>query len=242
MQRMEHIELAMEELERYGLKGEVSERGKHLEIGWETPLGRRFVIVPKTPSDWRGCLNSRSDVRKLLRADNLQPKAINELTFQKAMSLPKAPVLPREQLLKNDIDALTDMVFELQSSLAVLQQQNDMLQERMNSATVVSKITSSISFSREPQPAPLGIVDNGDEIIEVVEKTWNIPSHKSGPFRKGSAMGDVIAALTDVFQSKHDIAKRLQLPLFTVNQALFKGKRAGFVEHGLRNMYRRKQP
>jgi hypothetical protein len=66
-QRMEHLEPVLDELERYGLKSEIGDRGKHLEIRWNTPMGERFIIMPKTPSDWRGALNSRSDLRKMLR-------------------------------------------------------------------------------------------------------------------------------------------------------------------------------
>src|ERR1700677_2013035 len=132
-QRNEHLELCLEELERYGLKGEISERGKHLELAWVSPLGRRFVIAPKTPSDWRSSLNMRSDLRKLLRADNLQPKQVSNLTFQKAMSLPKQPTINKELLLQNDVDALTDLVFDLQSQLSLLQ-------NKMNSMRVVARI------------------------------------------------------------------------------------------------------
>ena len=130
-QRNEHLDLIINELERYGLRGEVSDRGKHLEVAWTTPHGRRFVIAARTPSDWRAGLNTRSEVRKLLKADNMQVKHISELSYQKAMSLPKH-VMPTEHVLQQDVIVLTDMVFELQSHISVLQQQNQMLQDKIN--------------------------------------------------------------------------------------------------------------
>ena len=134
-QRNEDIDRVMDELERHGLRGVVSDRGKHLEVAWETPHGRRFVIAARTGSDWRGGLNLRSDCRKLLRADNIQPKQISELTFQRAMSLPKA-MPPRGETLQKDVDTLTDLVFDLQAQLSALQ-------ERLDSAAVVSKMTKT---------------------------------------------------------------------------------------------------
>jgi hypothetical protein len=220
-QRNEHIELAMEELERYGLRGEVSERGKHLEIAWTTPHGRRFVIAPKTPSDWRGGLNLRSDLRKLLRADNLQVKQINNLSFQKAMSLPKQPIVTRELLLQNDVDALSDLVFELQSQIASLH-------DKMNSMRVVAKIEFNQVEER--------VVDDTeilDTINQLVDKAQN-------PFRLGSTQAKIFETLTHQYKSFLDIVKESGIGYKYVANTLTKAKKKGFCESGLRGQWRRK--
>ena len=227
-QRLEHLDPVIGELERYGLRGEIGERGKHLEVRWKTPQGERFIIVPKTPSDWRGALNSRSDLRKLLRADNLQPKPINDLTFQKAMSLPKpAPSITREQFMQNDVDALTDLVFELQGRLSELQTAFVALDQKMSSARVVSYIQYG-----EPRIAPE--VEN-----ELIEKIEHIDPHE-GPFRKGSTQDKIYSVLTENFMNLDEIRKLANIEnVKYINTTLWKAKQRGFVERGLMGMYRR---
>lgn len=230
-QRNEHLELALEELERYGLKGEISERGKHLELAWVSPAGRRFVIAPKTPSDWRGSLNLRSDLRKLLRADNLEPKPINNLSFQKAMTLPK-PAINRESFLQNSVDALTDLIFELQADLSAVREQNQSLQDKMNSITVVSRI----EFAGQKKP------EDADVVLEVSRKLYDavIVTSKEKPFREGSTQSKIFNAITLQYQSAHEIVKLSGVGLKYVQNTLSKAKKLGFVELGLRDQWRRK--
>ena len=219
-QRNEHIDLLLEELERYGLKGQVSDRGKHLEVAWEAPLGRRFVIAARTPSDWRTGLNTRSDLRRLLKADNLQPKQINELTFQRAMQLPKAREITNEQILQKDVDVLTDLVFELQSTVAALQEQNIALAERMNSITVVSKIELG-SPNQDPVEGPIKLY-NG-----------------TGAPHKETKTSMVLNMLTAQFSPVSDLIRRSGLTRAHVNTILQKAKNAGLVENGLRGQWRK---
>lgn len=227
--RLEHLEPVMEELERYGLRGEIGERGKHLEIRWKTPNGERFITMPRTPSDWRSALNSRSDLRKLLRADNLQPKPISDLTFQKAMSLPKPPPsITKEQFLQNDVDALTDLVFELQSRLSEMQAAFVALDQKTSSARVVSYIQYGESAVK-PE------VEN-----ELIEKIERVVPHE-GPFRQGSTQDKIYKVLTDQYMSIDQIKQLANVPNPKyVNTTLWKAKDKGFVECGLRGMYRRK--
>ncbi len=137
--RNECVDRVIDELERYGIRGEVLDRTKHLEIAWDTPVGRRFVIASKTSSDWRASLNIRGHVRRLLKADNMQPKQISELSFQKAMSLPKS-VIPIEHILQKDVDALTDMLFDAQTEISNLQDQYAKLLDKFSSMRIVSTL------------------------------------------------------------------------------------------------------
>jgi hypothetical protein len=232
-QRQEHLDLLIEELERYGLRGEISERGKHLEVAWNAPAGRRFVIAPKTPSDWRSGLNTRSELRKLLRADNLQPKQINELSFQKAMSLPKPTIAP-QLMLQKDVDALVEMVFEMQAQIVAVSEQNTILQDKMNSITVVSRI----EFAGQTKS------EDADILLEVSRKLYdNVvkeTSVKERPFREGSAQDKIYSCLTEQFQSVHKIVDQSGVNLKYVATTLSKAKRLGFAELGLRGMWRRK--
>lgn len=232
-QRNEHLELVIDELERYGLRGEVGERGKHLEIAFETPLGRRFIIVPKTPSDWRGAMNSRSDLRKILKKDNLQPKVISQLSYQKAMSLPKPPP-PPELILQKDVNELIDLVFELQSQFAAIQELNTMLINKMSTA----KVTSTIQFS-EP------LSEANDLVVEIEKKSYDQPAlafvvHKEGPFREGSMQARIFSCLTAKYQSADDIVKQSGAGKKFVAKTLSIIKKRGFAEIGLRGQWRRK--
>jgi hypothetical protein len=231
-QRNEHLELVMDELERYGLRGEVGERGKHLEIAFETPLGRRFIIMPKTPSDWRGAMNSRSDLRKILRKDNLQPKVISQLSFQKAMSLPKPQAMPPELILQKDVNELIDLVFELQSQFAAIQELNAMLINKMSTA----KVTSTIQFGEEP-------LSEANDLVVEIEKKFPVLDqviHKEGPFREGTMQARIFSCLTEQYQSAHDIVKQSGANLKFVATTLSTIKKRGFAEIGLRGMWRRK--
>lgn len=210
------IDRVMDELERYGLRGTISERGKHLEIAWETPLGRRFVIAPRTPSDWRAGLNLRSDLRKLLKADNLQPKQITNLSFQKAMSLPKEVLVTREQTLQNDVDSLVDLVFELQTQIAMLQTKFDTM-----------RVVATIEFG-----APAEVMQ--------VEQHHPKQYQDNNPFRQGSAQYNIVNCLSHQYKSVHDIVKETGVHLKYVATTLSKAKRLGCVELGLRGMWRRK--
>lgn len=221
-QRMEHLEPVLNELERYGLKGEVGERGKHLEIRWNTPNGERFIIMPKTPSDWRGALNSRSDLRKLLRADNMQPKPISELTFQKAMSLPKPVSITREQFLQNDVDALADLVFELQSRLSDMQAMMTALHDKVSSARVVSYI------------------QYGEDVKSTAPEAQAAPTSDMPPFRPGTKSSLLYSVLTYQFKDVKDIARESGIPVKHAAVILWKAKLKGYVEKGLRGNWRRK--
>jgi hypothetical protein len=148
--RNEITDLLIDELDRYGLKGQVDDRSKHLEVVWVGSQGRRFLVVPKTPSDWRSGLNCRSDMRKILRADNEKIKEEDPLSFKKAMSLPKEPIVTfaaRERALQKDVETLCELVLELVEKTTIQQSQLSSILEKMNSIQVVSTVESTVSFT-----------------------------------------------------------------------------------------------
>lgn len=136
------VEAVLSELERFGLKGVVGDRGKHLEIRWQYSDGReRFQIVPSTPSDNRGALNARGDVRRRLREDGVQPPPAEVIQFNRALNLPKPEDFGVVRLakLEKDFETLLDITVELNCQLSTLQ-------ERLSNAKV------SISFDIPSAP------------------------------------------------------------------------------------------
>lgn len=222
--RNEITDLLLEELDRYGLKGEISDRSKHLEVAWQTPQGRRFVIVPRTPSDWRGGMNVRSDMRKLLRADNLQPKQEQVTSFQRAMSLPKEPLVnqvARDRALHRDIETLSELVFELLEQNSILQQKFDSLLEKMNSVSVVSTVKSVVGFvGQQPIEAP---------IVKPLPKTERVTSTEV-----------VYNCIAYEWTPRTEIIERSGLSKTVTNQCFVRLQRRGLIERGLRGMWRKK--
>ena len=119
--RNEEVEASLAELERYGIRGQVRDRGKHLEVFWAYSDGRvRAKIVARSGSDHRGPLNARGEVRRQLRADNIQIPTPEVVVLQKAFSLPSPNDSGAVRLarLERDFDSLLDLVIELQDKLA----------------------------------------------------------------------------------------------------------------------------
>jgi hypothetical protein len=65
MRRHESLDIALEELERAGIRDVYIERGRHVKVRW----GRRMYSMSSTPSDWRVPTKVKSDIRRMLRAD-----------------------------------------------------------------------------------------------------------------------------------------------------------------------------
>lgn len=237
-QRNEIVDILVDELDRYGLRSEVSNRSKHVEVAWETPLGRRFVIAPCTSSDWRAGFNARSQLRRMLKQDNLQPRVEASTSFQKAMALPKEPVVSvfdRERFLKQDVEALADLVMDLQNQLVSLQQQ-------MTTATVTSTVTSIIHFGAEQkapnEAVPEKAVEEAISQETVIHQEADAAYHAySAPLGKTSQA--VFDALTYRYEPRHVIISRTQLDHTLVNQALMRLRKKGLVESGLRGMWRK---
>ena len=219
-------DLLLEELDKYGLKGEISDRSKHLEIAWETPYGRRFVIAAKTASDWRSGLNTRSDLRKLLRKDNMHPKQESPVSFQRAMSLPKESIVThasRERAMQRDIETLVELVMELQEQNSSLQQQVTAITEKLNSVSVVSTVMSTVSFA-------------GQQVVE--QPVQSDPG--SLPKTERVKSNDVVLNCTAYeWTLVSAIIQNTGLGRAVVNQCLMRLREKGLVENGLRGQWRK---
>lgn len=238
MSRNEVTDLLLDELEKYGITGSVEERGKHLAIVWQIGGRIRQLFTSKTPSDWRTGMNSRSEMRRLLREDNA--KLLEPTAFNKAMSLPQpVRVSPAErEVLKNkDIDALIEMVFDLQSQLS-------RLENRLAGATVVSRIEfaapphisvpvsepQQVTLQEIPEAAP--VQETSDLVKAPWEQRWT-PRHGSqqynilGVFTREKPLSlDMISDLTG--QNKK-----------YVSATIHKLSKAGLIESPHRGWWRR---
>lgn len=224
--RNEITDLLIEELEKYGLKGYLEDRSKHIEVYWLLPNGeRRFTIVPRTASDWRSGMNSRSDLRKMLRADNVSLKQDDVRSFNRAMSMPKETVVTqvaRDRAIQRDIETLSDLVLELQEQNTQLMSQVSSMHEKMNSIQVVSTVMSNVSF-----------VDQ-----QVVEQ----PQVGAKPLFRGervSSIEVIYNLMTFVWMSRAEILERSGLNHAVASQCLLRLRKRGLVENGQRGQWRK---
>lgn len=222
--RNDHIDAVMAELSRFGIQGVLGERGKHLEVRWRYASGQeRFIIVPKTPSDHRGALNCRSDTRRLLREDGVQPPTPQVVQFQKAMSLPRPDDLGAVRLkkLEEDFAGLLDWVGDLDAKL------NEVLARLAN-----AKVSMAVSFDL-PQKAQ-AVAEEPVMAAEPVAVAPKIPG-KNGK-RKDALLG---ALKPGVWTSLGEIVCASGLQSKDVSQSLNYLKKTGHVENGLRGMWRK---
>jgi hypothetical protein len=69
------LDTALTELDAVGIRDyQLARGGKHLQLRWAFNGQLRMLTIPITPSDWRSRHNTRSDLRKMLRADGLLPE------------------------------------------------------------------------------------------------------------------------------------------------------------------------
>ncbi|MGY8661747.1 hypothetical protein Q3C01_05180 [Bradyrhizobium sp. UFLA05-109] len=123
----ELTEIALNELKLHGVKGQTRDtNGGHIEIAWQVVPEKevRRVFVAKTTSDWRARMNTRAEVRKLLRADNVTLKSQNEKQLRpkpqpltKALELPQpdaiVPIPDQMKALRGEVADLTELVLRL---------------------------------------------------------------------------------------------------------------------------------
>src|SRR5262245_14633893 len=126
------MEVATAELKQHGIKPQITHtNGGHIEIAWRVVPEKelRRVITSKTGSDWRARMNIRSEVRKLLRADNVslkreepKPKKHQELT--KALSLPEQVVPIPDQIaaLRGEVADLTELMIRVAKGVGIVRE------------------------------------------------------------------------------------------------------------------------
>ncbi|MCW2218749.1 hypothetical protein M2232_002281 [Bradyrhizobium japonicum] len=121
----ELTEIAINELKAHGIRPQLRDtNGGHIEIAWQVVPEKevRKVVVAKTTSDWRSRMNTRADVRRLLRADNVslkmstdKPKKPEKLKVEQALSLPVEvlPIPDQVAAMRGEMADLAELVVRL---------------------------------------------------------------------------------------------------------------------------------
>lgn len=98
----------------------------HTEIRWQASPDKeiRSYIVASTPSDSRGHLNARADIRRIFRADGLTLKEeVKPKTLQKALSAPaqqQEPLHEQVKSLRAEVSDLTDLLIDMSDAMSLM--------------------------------------------------------------------------------------------------------------------------
>lgn len=113
----------------WGIKPRVEyTNGGHIELAWNATPDKpeRRTFIPKTGSDWRGWLNQRAQVRRMLKQDGLVLK--EEIRKPKPAAIVKALAVPEHvetdadqiKLLRAEVSDLSEMILMMNKTLREL--------------------------------------------------------------------------------------------------------------------------
>lgn len=161
------------ELALYGIKPEVETTGgNHIKVSWQIAgKARRSMTVANTGSDWRGPLNERANVRRLLREDNVQlaiaretngnghahPKPAATPLLHQAIAVPVETVpLPKQiEALRAEAADLTDAVVAMMAQVDDIQRTVQGMWDALGSD--IGEIMAMLKPAPAPAPAPAPI-------------------------------------------------------------------------------------
>lgn len=164
MAKDDALTLLKSEFKLWGVDLQSQVRGNnHIELRWRVSPDKepRSYFIANTPSDHRGWLNARSDIRALFRADGLDLKkhvSNKPSVLTKALSLPKhvEPVDDQIRMLRAEVCDLTELVLELAS--------------RLDGVLGAKRETAPASVPVEaPKPASVRSI----KAINFVSENWN---------------------------------------------------------------------
>lgn len=215
-------DVVLNELEQYGIKGRVSERGKQVAVEWEHAGQARVIFCARTPSDWRGALNIRAHTRRQLRADGVQKVEPQKrvLTLAHALTFPQpTPTAPTPDSPRQaDFDALLDLVADLQDQVS-------RLEARFNNV----RVTATVSFD---PPQAVSAVASAPSHQPV--KAPKAPMGLTRKVRAGGPTELLMGALRG--RGWVPTAELIRLPGLTsvkaASNTLSNLKKKGFVENG----------
>ena len=96
--------------------------GGHIAIRWQISQDKqpRVFYAPNSGSDFRGRLNARADVRRMLRADGvnldevkLQPKPQTQLAKALHVPEPQVPIPDQIKIVRQELGDLTELMLDL---------------------------------------------------------------------------------------------------------------------------------
>jgi hypothetical protein len=164
--------------------------------------------LPLTSSDWRSALNTRADVRRMIRQDGLAEAAAQKPLLEKALELPVplVPESPDERMvrLENEVTGLIDLVFEQD--------------EKLTNRPLIELTIDGNPMKIEPaQPAPTPIDPAAAQTETKIQKG------KKGYLLSVMSQGEWIRL--------SDLVRRAGLPRSTVSATLNYWKKKGIVEN-----------
>lgn len=122
------LAVVLAELRAVGLKPTYEKTGgNHYMIHWLVPGKEpRSYVVASTGSDWRGRLNARADVRRLLKADNVSLKVpAPKPALHRALEMPRQadPIPDQVEALRAEVAELTGLITELGDAISYVKAQ-----------------------------------------------------------------------------------------------------------------------
>lgn len=231
MSRNEITDLLLDELDKYGIEGTVSDRGKHLAVVWQVGSRLRQLFTSRTSSDWRAGMNARSQLRQFLKEDGV---ALKEPTsFDKAMSLPKVPRIPvsaQADIHHKDFETLCDLVFDLQSQIRDLE-------GKLSSVTVTSRVEfGPVTTTRQVQ----------DSIQELAAAPDLKVSHETRPtptwvLKPGTRPYQLLAEIPSDGKAAHakQLAEKLDMNVKAVYVVLHRLHHGGYIVSPMRGWWQR---
>lgn len=228
VKRNDCLDAVVGELERFGIRSEVQDRSKHMEVLWRGPKGEhRSYFIPNTPSDHKAWLNCRGDVRRQLRLDGVELPKPNVLTLQHALSAPK-PVEPqadRLSRLEEDRDVLLDWLVDGRAELA------EALSAVATMKAQLANVRVTVSFDN----------NSAQPFAPVVEEA---PKKKMGRRpREGISQADQVLnafAAPGQWTAVHKLCEITGFDGPTLGRLLWGLKNAEKVENGQRGWWRKK--
>lgn len=127
MPKDDSLSMLKREFDIWGVKLSTSPRSTgHIELSWQASPDKqtRTYIIAKTPSDARGWLNARADIRRLFRADGLTLKEPAKVTvLHRALSLPvhvQSGLPDQVKALQDEVADLTELILDLSGTLTMV--------------------------------------------------------------------------------------------------------------------------
>jgi hypothetical protein len=128
----EHLDAALAELGKFDIESTLANGGRHQKLSWQIDgRPRRTIAISGSPSDARGLLNLRAQIRRTLRADGAAPPDNARHLAQQILLTPLEPMAQRVERLEREVAELQDIVVEL-----------------------LLKLEQPLSLKPDPEPAP----------------------------------------------------------------------------------------
>lgn len=171
MGREDALSLISSEFKLWGVKFAIDHTGSnHYRLQWQVTPDKevRTYFIAKTPSDGRGTLNARAEIRRLFKADGL--------ILKEQCARPK-PVLQKALAIPEPVERDADQIRMLRAEVGDL---SEMLLEAVTTITAIVKdlaAAQSAAIAAPPPPAPAPVEPKPSvrsvKTIDFVSDAWS---------------------------------------------------------------------